>query len=631
MSKSVIICVDDERIVLDSLREQLVTYLGEGYEIELAESGEEALEVFEELKQDEVEVPLIISDQIMPGMNGDELLIKVHHQYPKTLKILLTGQANAEAVGNAVNFANLYRYIAKPWDKTDLCLTTKEAIQKYFQDRQLADQNAELHRLNASLEQEVRERTLELEAAKEESERANRAKSEFLANMSHELRTPLNAILGFSQLMARDGSLSPENKDFLATINRSGEHLLGLINDVLEMSKIEAGRVVLQENIFDLHQMVLSLREMFTVRAQSKHIQIEATIAPSVPRYIEADEGKLRQVLLNLLSNAIKFTMMGGVYLAVACELQDPCSLHFSVRDTGEGIAPEELANLFQPFMQTSTGAKSREGTGLGLTISRKFVSLMGGSIAVSSEVGQGSCFEFKIRFKSAAIEEGLVPISDRRVIGLATPDLYRILVVDDKIENRQVLSQLLGSVGFEIRTATNGQEGIEIWESWHPHLVWLDIRMPVVDGFGMAQYIRDHELERSTVLIALSASVFEEERARILAAGCDDFLPKPFRESDIFAKVAYYLKVEYIYDTPVSEDPVLGSQDLSQLSDSLCQMPPDWIEHLKQAATRVDDQQVIGLIADIPDSLSNLSEGLMYLVNEFQFEQILLLIQECG
>ncbi len=629
MTKPVIACVDDERMVLDSLREQLISFLGDDYIIEVAESGEEALELFEELESDKIEVPLIISDQIMPGMNGDELLIQIHHHYPKTLKLLLTGQANAEAVGNVVNYANLYRYISKPWDQTDLQLTVIEAIRKYSQDKQLAEQNAELQRLNESLESEVRERTLELEEAKETSERANQAKSEFLANMSHELRTPLNAILGFSQLLARDPSLSIQQKEFLATINRSGEHLLGLINDVLELSKIEAGRLILQETTFDLHNMVLSLKDMLLMRAQSKQLELDVILAPQTPRHIVTDEGKLRQVLLNLLSNALKFTHTGGVYLTVQPHsLTSLYQVQFQVRDTGEGIAADEQEKLFQPFVQTHSGARSKEGTGLGLAISRKFVNLMGGSIQVSSQLGQGSTFTFVIQAKPAMIHPPQDTTSYRYVTGLQSP--RRILIADDKTENRQVLDQLLSSVGFLTRTAANGQEAIDIWQDWDPDLIWLDMRMPILDGYEVTRLIKSTPKGQSTVLIALTASVFEDEKAQMLAAGCDDFVPKPFRADDIFAKIAFHLDVEYNYsDSDQHPQPEAKLQIQTDLVTDLKAMPWEWIQSLRQAATRVDDQQVMILIEDIPNSATPLAEGLTSLVDEFQFEKILELIEK--
>jgi signal transduction histidine kinase len=256
---------------------------------------------------------------------------------------------------------------------------------------------------------------LEMQKAKESAEAANLAKSTFLANMSHELRTPLNAILGFSQLMTHASNLTPDQQGNLTIIGRSGEHLLGLINNVLTMSKIEAGRTALQENGFDLHRQLRSLQEMFQMRTDDKGIALLLDIAPDVPRYVYADEGKLRQVLMNLLSNAVKFTQEGSVTLRVGCQRQDaeavdaaldasaPITLSIKVEDTGAGVAPEEMDALFDPFVQTASGQKSQEGTGLGLPISQQFVNLMGGELGVSSSVGQGTTFRVQIPVALAA------------------------------------------------------------------------------------------------------------------------------------------------------------------------------------------------------------------------------------
>ncbi|WP_375506764.1 PAS domain S-box protein [uncultured Nostoc sp.] len=493
-----------------------------------------------------------------------------------------------------------------------------------------------------------------LRVAKEAAETANRAKSAFLANMSHELRTPLNAILGFAQLMERDNSLTKRQRDSLATINRSGEHLLNLINDVLEMSKIEAGRIILNPASFDLYQVLQSLQEMFQVRASAKKLSLSFELAPNLPQYILTDEGKLRQVLINLLGNAIKFTNTGRVRLRVSFfngQNNDPrlmtndqgqMTINFEIEDTGAGIAAEELDNLFQPFVQTASGTQIREGTGLGLTISRQFVQLMGGDIRLHSKVGCGSTFDFNIKIELAESFEIAPPRVQKKAIALANGQpVYRILVVDDRQENCDLLTQLLNSIGFETRTAANGIEAIAAWQAWHPHLIWMDMRMPLMDGYEATRQIRVmereiqegelEEISHLTVIIALTASAFEEQRSSILAVGCDDLIRKPFREEVIFNKMAEFLGVCYIYaeeqdnfdQTPsvVSELEELKAQDLFIMSQ-------EWRTSLYEAAIQVDAEIIFQLIEQIPETHFALSERLSDLVNCFCFDEIIDLTQ---
>ncbi|MGF1938569.1 MAG: PAS domain S-box protein [Nostoc sp. ChiQUE02] len=504
-----------------------------------------------------------------------------------------------------------------------------------------------------------------LRIAKEAAETANRAKSAFLANMSHELRTPLNAILGFSQLMERDTGLNSKQRESLATINRSGEHLLNLINDVLEMSKIEAGQIIFNPEDFDLYLLLQTLQEMFQVRTQAKQLFLRFEMAANLPRYIQTDEGKLRQVLINLLGNAVKFTQTGGVTLRVrmgtgeqgageeARELlagskgeefsplpPAPCpsassqSLHFEVEDTGRGIAPEEMNNLFQPFVQTTSGIQTKEGTGLGLTISRQFVRLLGGDIHLTSSVGEGSTFSFDIQVNLAGALKAAPKLSKGRVLKLAADQpSYRILVVDDRKENRDLIVQLLGSIGFEIEAATNGQEAIAIWQTWQPHLIWMDMRMPVINGYDATKEIRAREKNTTTnfrtVIIALTASAFEEQQASILAAGCDDLVRKPFREQVIFEKIAEYLHVRYICAEDSSEDAIDNNLNNIQstildLRSAITIMPIQWVTELNQAAIEVDAERIFQLIEQIPQTHSALAEKLANLVRSFCFDEII-------
>jgi PAS domain S-box-containing protein len=538
---------------------------------------------------------------------------------------------------------------------------------------------------------ERKQAEIALEQAKQAAETANRVKSQFLANMSHELRTPLNAILGFTQLMARDSGLSPTQQSNVQIIANSGQHLLSLINDILDLSKIEAGRLSLNETSFDLFELLKSVEEMFRINATHKALQLRVERSPQVPQSIIADEGKLRQVLINLLGNAIKFTQVGSVTLkvetrqeaegrrqkagdqrrqkaegrgqkgeinqetgdkmvsadfytqphpflpSVSLPSSDPSvasrCLLFSVADTGPGIAPHELDHLFEAFTQTELGQKSQVGTGLGLAISRQFVQLMRGEITVSSTVGQGSIFQVQIPIK---VSDSLVwypPKPMQRVVGLAPQQpTYRILIVEDRPENRQFLTQLLEQVGFSVQVAENGQVALESWERWQPHLIWMDMRMPVMDGYEATRRIKAQPQGQSTVIVALTASAFEEEKAAVLAAGCDDFIRKPFREEQIFEKLAEHLGVCYQYEAIATAedwqtDPA-SPLSTGTLKQYLTQMTYPWITQLHQAATLADAELVQELVQDLPEPMSPLAATLTDWVNNFRWDEILQLTQ---
>lgn len=516
-----------------------------------------------------------------------------------------------------------------------LCLTTMVTSAIVSENRQAA---LKLQQANAELEERVIQRTMALQENETisrelalKAEAANQAKSTFIANMSHELRSPLNAILGFSQLMVRATNIPPEQHENAGIIYRSGDYLLTLINNVLDLSKIEAGKTTLNPTDFDLHILLNDLEDMLHLPANNAGLNLLFQRSENVARYICTDEVKLRQVLINLLSNAIKFTSEGNITLNVfqgEQETTDVFNLHFRVGDTGVGIAAAEMPKIFDAFSQAQAGKEMQEGTGLGLAISRKFVQLMGGDISVKSELGKGTIFSFYIQVKLGQKTNSKITGEYPRVLALAPGQLsYKILTVDDKCINRQLLIKLLSPLGFEVKEASNGQEAIAIWDEWEPHLIWMDMRMPVMDGYEATKYIKSTTKGNATAIIALTASVLEEEKAIVLSAGCDDFLRKPFVEHSIFDALAKHLGVKYIYAE--TRTPVLDDTEKSPLtSEDLTCMNQEWISQLYAAALEANTNLVLQVVGEIPKTETRLIKSLTKLATQFKFEQILDLVE---
>ena len=464
----------------------------------------------------------------------------------------------------------------------------------------------------------------ELKFAKKVAETANHAKSVFLANMSHEIRTPLNAILGFSQILGNDSSLNQQQCEQLNIINRSGEYLLNLINDILEISKIEAGRMALNPTDFDLGAMIRDLVLMFKAKAEAKQLVLTAEIAPEVPSYVRGDESKLRQIYVNLLGNAVKFTREGTICLRVSCQ-QDPddgLRLVSEIRDTGMGISPEEQGKIFQYFEQTTSGIRSGGGTGLGLAISKQYVVMMGGDITVESEVDHGSRFCFEVDLE-VGDEKGVDKQRKLKVISIRSGgERNRVLIVDDKEENRKVLKHMLQRVGFVTEEAFDGVSAVEKFVGWHPHLVLMDMRMPAMDGYEATSRIRALENGKKTPIVAVTASTLDDDRKAVMAVGVDGFIGKPFREHELFHAIGSVLDIEF---THAEDEMGQGAEPVSAPApEAIAALSPELLAGLRQAVATADLDAMLELIAGIETHDPKTSASLKGMALRYEYETLL-------
>jgi CheY-like chemotaxis protein/anti-sigma regulatory factor (Ser/Thr protein kinase) len=473
----------------------------------------------------------------------------------------------------------------------------------------------------------VDRRTAELVEAKDQAESANRAKSAFLANMSHELRTPLNAVLGFSHLLRERGASEEQRRD-LDIINRSGEHLLTLINDVLDLAKIEAGRTVLEIGACDLKTLLQDTAEMMRVRAQEKHLSLILEEEPGLPRFVRADTARLRQVLINLLANAVKFTSDGYVTLrASARNAGGPVLLRFEIEDTGVGIAQEDQARVFDAFEQIGR-AGGRSGTGLGLTIARQLVQLMDGTIELESTPGKGSCFRVEMPVDVAEEAETRVAAPRERVLGLedGQPEC-RVLVVEDHPENRIMLERLLRDAGFQVRTAENGEQGVRMFGEWRPRFIWMDLRMPVMDGLEAVRRIRALEGGRDVRIATMTASGFDSQRSEVLAAGFDDYVRKPYRPEDIFDCMERRLGVRYRRAEAAA--PALGDPAAELKPEALAALPPDLRDELREALTALHVKRVALAVERVAERDAALGAVLARCAKQFAYSVMLRALQD--
>lgn len=471
-----------------------------------------------------------------------------------------------------------------------------------------------------------------LRKARDDADAANRAKSTFLANMSHELRTPLNAILGFSEMLSRDAELTGSKKEKITIINHSGEHLLEMINDVLDLSKIEAGRVELEPQAFDLPEMLQDIGLMFEARAENAGLRFYLDRDSSLKQYITSDVSKLRQILFNLLGNAVKFTTEGSITLRAWADSikgnSSMISLHLEVKDSGPGIPPEQMERIFEPFVQAKRFKTNTKGTGLGLAISKSFVELLDGEINAESTIGKGSLFHVSIPVAIADAAE-VVDVKAIRptVLGLeAGQPAWRILVVEDSAENRLLLSSILHQTGFQTREAENGEEAVAMYQQWQPHFIWMDMRMPVMDGYEATAKIRSLPGGDKVKIVAITASAFKEQRKNILDAGCDDVVHKPVQSHEVFEAMARQLNARYIYEDKSHTESIEAA---ALTAEMVAGLPVYLREALRRPAQYLDASATNQVVERIRSNHPETADGLQVLVEEFSFDQIMKLLNE--
>jgi signal transduction histidine kinase/DNA-binding NarL/FixJ family response regulator len=457
---------------------------------------------------------------------------------------------------------------------------------------------------------------LEAERLSQAAESANRTKSQFLASMSHEIRTPLNAVLGYAQLLARDPGLSEAHRRAVEVINRSGEHLLALITDILEMSRIEAGSSTCDAEDFNLHALLDDLRSLFLLRAHGKGLILSVTLAPGLPRYLRTDQRKLRQILVNLLSNAVKFTVAGTVEV-IATHADG--WLRIAVRDSGPGIAAEASARLFQPFVQVGAGRSRSEGSGLGLALSRGFARTLGGDLTIESREGHGSTFSVSVPV--TLVDQAERSLAARReVIGLAPGTVApRILVAEDHPDNQRLLRDLFAATGLDVRAVGDGQAAVEQCRQWRPQLVWMDLDMPVLDGLAAARIIRGLP-GPSPVLIALTAATFAEDRGRILAHGCDEVMHKPYREEELFRLMERRLGIRFVWKGEM-DAAGQGPPDEDALRAGIAALTPPQRDALRDAVVTGDLAVIIALTGQWPDRRT--AAAVARLAEDFALERL--------
>jgi CheY-like chemotaxis protein/anti-sigma regulatory factor (Ser/Thr protein kinase) len=435
--------------------------------------------------------------------------------------------------------------------------------------------------------------------------------------------------LGFAQLMRRDLTMGKEQQEKINIIHRSGNHLLSLINGILDFAKIESGKEMLHLRSFNLSVFLKEIEELFQSRMIDKGLFFALEKDDDLPRYIKSDEGKLRQVLINLIGNAIKFTETGGVTLSVRADAltENIQTLHIEVEDTGIGIDSNQMGSIFDPFVQAGHIRTDSQGTGLGLAICKSFVELLKGEISVESKLGKGSMFRIELEVALAeAAEAKSIEIAKPTVLGLEPGQtVRRILVVEDNAENRLLLNSLLVQAGFDTRQAENGEEAVTLFEQWQPHFIWMDIRMPVMDGYQATAKIRSLPGGDTVKIVAITASAFGEQRSSILEAGCNEVMHKPYQPHEIFETMRAQLGVRYVYEEEIDKSPSSAEKGLDiklakEMADSL---PKPLLNELKKSSTALDIEETYKVIERIAEIQPELAGVLRMYVEELDFSAI--------
>lgn len=454
----------------------------------------------------------------------------------------------------------------------------------------------------------------QIKLAMQEATTANKAKSIFLARMSHELRTPLNAILGFTNILKKSMNVSNEEKENLNIIKRSADHLLSIINEILELSKIEAGKMELAPKEFNLYELIKDIENLFATRCQSKDLDFTVQISKNLPKYIKADVQRLRQILINLLGNSLKFTKKGEIKLVI---YETHNKIFFELKDSGIGISKENLEKVFKPFVQVKQDSYTEQGTGLGLAITKELITLMGGNIYVKSEVNVGTQFYFSINYEKVEEKNFVQKNEEKEIIGVKNENFTKtILVVDDIKENRDLIVLLLNSYGFKTLQANSGLEALKLYDEEKIDLIFMDILMENLDGLETTKQIRNKKNGKNIPIIALSANVYDEDKKEALNSGANDFLPKPVEEKDILLILQKYLKIELEYENEKNEDKI-------DMKNEIKNLPKEFFEKLREMVLNMDNDGILHLLDEYRVTVG-LRNYINILLEEFKYQDLI-------